>query len=113
VPTVQLQVLSALKRGERTYETYLNFDPGRQPSFLAAYLLLRRVGKAGNVLATLPAVQDIEAGRCGREVKVLWSTPLDEPEVNSLYDRLAQLYNLREHRSIPTTIFRYEESTSG
>lgn len=108
VPTVQLQVLSALKRGERTYETYLSFDPGRQPSFLAAYLLLRRVGKAGTVLATLPAVKDIEEGRCGREVKVLWSTPLDEAEVNHLYDRLAPQYNLREHRSIPTTIFRYE-----
>ncbi|MDY0109531.1 MAG: ATP-binding protein [Candidatus Krumholzibacteria bacterium] len=110
VPTVQLQVLSALKRGERTYETYLSFDPGRQPSFLAAYVLLRRVGKAGTVLATLPSVQDIEQGRCGREVKVLWSTPLDEADVNRLYDRLAGLYNLREHRSIPATIFRYENA---
>lgn len=110
-PTVQLQVLSALKRGERTYETYLSFDPGRQPGFLAAYLLLRRVGKAGTVLATLPAVKDIEEGRCGREVKVLWSTPLAEDAVTELYDRLARLYNLREHRTIPTTIFRYEEAT--
>ncbi len=111
VPTVQLQVLSALKRGERTFETYLSFDPGRQPCFLAAYLLLRRVGKAGGILATLPTIQDIEQGRCGREVKVLWSTPLDELEVDQLYDRLARLYNLHEHRSIATTIFRYEGSS--
>jgi chemotaxis protein histidine kinase CheA len=108
VSTAQLQVLSALKRGEKTYETYLDFDPGRQPSFLAAYLLLRRIGKVGTVLATLPSVKDIEEGRCGREVKVLWSTSLDEAEVDEVYDRLARLYNLREHHTIETTIFRYE-----
>lgn len=107
-PSSQLQVLSALKRGERTYETYLSFDPGRQPSFLAAYLLLRRIGKAGQVLATLPDVSDIETGRCGPELKVIWSTALSEPEVDDLYDRLTPLYLLREHRTVPTTIFRYE-----
>jgi len=106
-PAMQLQVLSALKRGERTYETYLCFDPGRQPSFLAAYLLLRRVGKAGTVLATLPSVADIEQGRAGRELKILWSTPLDERAVDAFYDRLARSYNLHEHHTIPTTIFRY------
>ena len=100
-------MLSAPKRGERTYETYLCFDPGRQPSFLAAYLLLRRVGKAGTVLATLPSVADIEQGRAGRELKILWSTPLDERAVDAFYDRLARSYNLHEHHTIPTTIFRY------
>ena len=107
-PTAQLQVLSALKRGERTYETYLRFDPGRQPGFLAAYLLLRRVGKSGTVMATLPSADDIEQGRCGRELKVLWSTPLPEADVDALFAHLAPLYNLHEHQTIPTTIFRYE-----
>jgi len=105
--SAQLQVLSALKRGERTYETFFEFEAGRQPGFLAAYLLLRRVGKAGTVLATLPDVSDLEQGRCGREVKILWSTSQDEGEVDTLFDRLTPLYNLREHRSIPTTIFSY------
>ncbi|MBD3222046.1 hypothetical protein GF314_12475 [bacterium] len=110
-PTAQLQVLSALKRGERTYETYLRFDPGRQPSFLAAYLLLRRIGKSGTVLATLPEVSDIEQGRCGPELKILWSVNLDD--VDPLLDRLAALYRIHEHNSVPTTIFRYEGGQEG
>ena len=58
LPTIALfDGLLALKRGERTYETYLRFDPGRQPGFLAAYLLLRRVGKSGTVMATLPSAE--------------------------------------------------------
>jgi hypothetical protein len=75
---------------------------------MAAYILLRRIGNAGTVLATLPSIQDIEQGYCGGEVKVLWSTALREDAVDALWDRLAPLYNLKEHGSIPTTIFRYE-----
>jgi chemotaxis protein histidine kinase CheA len=110
-PTAQLQVLSALKRGERTYETYLSFDPGRQPSFLAAYLLLSRIGKSGTVLATLPEASDIEQGRCGPELKILWSINLDD--VDPLLDRLAPLYRIHEHNSVRTTIFRYEGGQEG
>lgn len=109
--TAQLQVLSALKHGEQTYETYLEFDPGRQPSFLAAYLLLRRVGKTGMILTTLPSVTDIEQGRCGREVKILWATSLGPEQVDELFERLTPLYHLGEHRSVPTTIFSYEGGT--
>ncbi|MFW5857801.1 MAG: ATP-binding protein, partial [Planctomycetota bacterium] len=77
-PTVELQVVSALKRGENTFETYLAFRPGRQADFLVAYLILRRIGLHGTVLATLPPVDEIEEGRCGNALKILWSTPLDE-----------------------------------
>jgi len=111
--TAQLQVLSALKHGEQTYETYLEFDPGRQPSFLAAYLLLRRVGKTGMILTTLPSVTDIEQGRCGREVKILWATSLGPEQVDDLFERLTPLYHLGEHRSVPTTIFSYEGGVGG
>jgi len=108
-PTAQLQVLSALKRGEHTYESYLTFESGRQADFLAAYLLLRRIGIHGSILATLPSVAEIEQGRCGRAVKILWSTPLDDAGVEEKFRSLAPLYNLKEFSSLPTTIFRYEQ----
>ncbi len=107
-PTVQLQVLSALKRGERTYETYLEFQSGRQADFLTAYLILRRIGMAGTVLATIPSVASIEQGRCGSALKILWSTSQDEAGLDDVFELFARQYDIREHSSMPTTIFRYE-----
>ncbi len=109
-PTEELQVLSALKRGEQTYETFLSFTPGRQADFLVAYLLLRRLGLHGTVLASLPPVGDIEQGNCGTAVKVLWSTPLDEGGVETLLQELTPLYGLQETQSMPTTIFQYRKA---
>ena len=110
-PTVQLQVLSALKRGERTYETYLEFQSGRQADFLTAYLILRRLGIEGTVLASIPSVASIEQGTCGNALKVLWSTSLDEAGLEEVFDLLARQYDIREHSSMPTTIFRYEHDS--
>ncbi len=110
-PTVQLQVLSALKRGERTYETYLEFQSGRQADFLTAYLILRRLGIEGTVLASIPSVASIEQGTCGNALKVLWSTSLDEAGLEEVFDLLARQYDIREHSSMPTTIFRYERDS--
>jgi chemotaxis protein histidine kinase CheA len=110
-PTMELQVLSAIKRGEHTYETLINFHPGRQSNFLVAYLILRRLGTAGSVLATLPTVDEIERGECGRAIKVLWSTPLDEEGVQTQLNSIARSYGVTESHSIPTTIFRYERAT--
>jgi chemotaxis protein histidine kinase CheA len=107
-PTLELQVLCALKRGERTLETFVRFDPGRQPEFLNAYLILRRLGMHGTVLATLPGVEEIEQGLCGTAVKVLWSTARDEEALAELFEQLGRHYGLSEASSVPVTVFRYE-----
>lgn len=111
-PTVELQVLSAQKRGEKAYESYVEFHPGRQAGFLVAYLILRRLGMHGTVLASLPPVDEIEHGGCGNAFKVLWSTPLGEAEVADLFERLTPLYGLGACASTATTIFRYERAGS-
>ncbi|MBN1825845.1 MAG: chemotaxis protein CheW [Candidatus Eisenbacteria bacterium] len=105
-PTLELQTLCGLKRGERILESYFVFRPGRQADFLVAYLLLRRLGLQGNVLATIPSVDEIERGDCGSAVKVLWATQMEEPEVVSWLERLADRYNLTEHGSVAATVFR-------
>ena len=108
VPTVELQLLGALKQGEQAYETFIRFKQGRQAEFLVAYLTLRKLCYHGTILATLPSIGDIENGHCGLAIKVLWSSPLKPDELNTAINRWASLFNIAEHQSMPTTVFRYD-----
>ena len=107
-PTVELQLLGALKQGEQAYETFIRFQPGRQAEFLVAYLTLRKLCYHGTILATLPSIGDIEGGHCGLAMKVLWSSPLKPDELKSAINRWAPLFNIAEHQSMLTTVFRYD-----
>ncbi|MCL2005033.1 MAG: ATP-binding protein [Planctomycetaceae bacterium] len=108
VPTVELQLLGALKQGSQAYETFIRFKPGRQAEFLIAYLTLRKLCYHGTILSTLPSIADIENGHCGLAIKVLWASPLKPDELKNAIDRWAPLFNIAEHQSLPTTVFRYD-----
>ncbi len=108
VPTVELQLLGALKQGAQAYETFIRFKPGRQAEFLVAYLTLRKLCYHGTILATLPSVADIESGYCGTAIKVLWASPLKPDSLKEAIDRWAPLFNIEDHQSVPTTVFRYD-----
>jgi HPt (histidine-containing phosphotransfer) domain-containing protein len=108
VPTVELQLLGALKQGSQAYETFIRFKPGRQAEFLVAYLTLRKMCYHGTILATLPSITDIESGHCGTAIKVLWASPLKPDALQAAIDRWAPLFNMAEHQSRPTTVFRYD-----
>lgn len=108
VPIVELQLLGALKQGANTFETFLRFQPGRQADYLVAYLTLRKLCYKGTILATLPSIGDIVNGNCGTGVKVLWASSMNEKEVNEDIESWGPLYNIVEHTTIPTTVFRYE-----
>jgi len=107
-PTVELQLLGALKQGSQAYETFIRFKPGRQAEFLVAYLTLRKLCYHGTILATLPNIGDIENGHCGTAIKVLWASQLKPDELKAAIDRWAPLFNVAEHQSMPTTVFRYD-----
>ena len=108
VPTVELQLLGALKQGAPAYETFIRFKPGRQAEFLVAYLTLRKLCYHGTILSTLPSMADIENGFCGTAIKVLWASPLKPDELKAAIDRWASLFNIEMHQSVPTTVFRYD-----
>jgi chemotaxis protein histidine kinase CheA len=110
VPTVELQLLGALKQGSQAYETFIRFKPGRQAEFLVAYLTLRKLCYHGTILATLPSIGDIESGHCGTAMKVLWASPLKPDELEAAINRWASLFNIAEHQSMPTTVFRYDSN---
>jgi hypothetical protein len=59
-------------------------------------------------LATLPSIGDIENGHCGTAMKVLWASPLKPDDLKEAIDRWAPLFNVAEHQSMPTTVFRYD-----
>ena len=107
-PTVELQLLGVLKQGAQAYETFIRFKQGRQAEFLVAYLTLRKLCYHGTILATLPSIGDIEKGHCGTAIKVLWASPLKPEELKSAIDQWAPLFNIAEHQSMPTTVFRYD-----
>jgi chemotaxis protein histidine kinase CheA len=110
VPTVELQLLGALKQGSQAYETFIRFKQGRQAEFLVAYLTLRKLCYHGTILATLPSIGDIESGYCGAAIKVLWASSLKPEELKAAIDRWAPLFNIAEHQSMPTTVFRYDSN---
>ncbi|MDR1385289.1 MAG: chemotaxis protein CheW [Planctomycetaceae bacterium] len=109
-PIVELQLLGALKKHSHTYETFIRFRPGRQASYLIMYLTLRKLCYFGTILATIPAIDQIEQGNCGDAVKILWATQLNEPKLTETLNELQPLYNISEHYSLTTTVFRYDSS---
>ncbi|MDR0390285.1 MAG: Hpt domain-containing protein [Planctomycetaceae bacterium] len=110
VPTVELQLLGSLKQKGCAYETFIRFNSGRQASFLVAYLTLRKLCYHGTILATLPTIDDIENGFCSNAIKVLWASSLKLPEIDAAINKWAPFFNIAEHRSIPTTVFRYDNN---
>jgi chemotaxis protein histidine kinase CheA len=110
VPTVELQLLGSLKQKGCAYETFIRFNQGRQASFLVAYLTLRKLCYYGTILATLPSITDIENGFCNNAIKILWASSLTLPEIDAAINKWAPFFNIAEHRSIPTTVFRYDNN---
>ena len=107
-PITELQLLGALKQGAFTFETFFRFAPGRQANFLIAYMTLRKLCLLGTVISTLPSVEDIEKGNCGPAIKVLWASQKQEADLKKSIDDWGQFFNIVEHQTIPTTVFRYD-----
>lgn len=54
------------------YQCFLEFDSGRQPAFLFACIIFKRFLEFGDVLGSLPTIEEIEAGRCSGKIKLLF-----------------------------------------
>ncbi len=60
-----------------TYMTYIEFDAGKQPAFLVACLIYKRFTEIGDVLGTVPPLEDIEKGYMYGKLKVLFASSAD------------------------------------
>ena len=72
-PTGEFYLSSRRRDGATVYQARIDFDPGDQPRFLVAYLILRRIQRVADVLGTLPHMAEIEAGLCDGGIVVLFS----------------------------------------
>jgi two-component system chemotaxis sensor kinase CheA len=78
--TGEFYLSSRRREGASLFRMQLQFDPGDQPAFLVAYLILRRVQHVGDVLGTLPPMSQIEAGHCEDRMAVLLAPRQEDPE---------------------------------
>lgn len=78
-PLGEFQLSSRRMAGARLVQAELEFDPGDQPAFLVAYIILRRFEQIGAVIGTSPPIERISSGVCGSTLRVLFvpSTPGD------------------------------------
>jgi len=58
-PTGEFYLSSRRRDGAVLYRCHIEFNPGDQPHFLVAYLILRRLQRVADVLGSFPAMIDI------------------------------------------------------
>lgn len=89
-PTGEFYLSSRRREGASLYQCRIAFEPGNQPAFLVAYLILRRMQGVGDVLGSLPSMAEVETGLCGEEIVVLFAPRAPKP---ALMENLSRLLN--------------------
>ncbi|MBN1807076.1 MAG: chemotaxis protein CheW [Sedimentisphaerales bacterium] len=96
-PTGEFYLSSRRRDGAVLYLCRIEFNPGDQPHFLVAYLILRRLQRVGDVLGSFPAMADIEAGLCKGGIVVLLAPRDPKPDLlETLSENLKKYYGV-EH----------------
>ena len=94
-PTGEFYLSSRRRDGAVLYQCRIEFNPGDQPNFLVAYLILRRLQRVADVLGTFPAMADIESGLCQGGVVVLCAPRDQKPDLlETLGENLKRYYGV-------------------
>ncbi|MBN2562896.1 MAG: chemotaxis protein CheW [Phycisphaerae bacterium] len=80
-PTGEFYLSSRRRDGAALFQCRIAFDPGDQPAFLVAYLILRRIQSVADVLGSLPTMAEIEAGVCDKSIVVLFAPRDPRPDL--------------------------------
>ena len=93
--TGEFYLSSRRREGAVLYQCRIEFNPGDQPNFLVAYLILRRLQRAADVLGTFPAMADIETGLCQGGIVVLFAPRDPKPDLlETLGENLKRYYGV-------------------
>ncbi|MHC4583841.1 MAG: chemotaxis protein CheW [Planctomycetota bacterium] len=96
-PTGEFYLSSRRRDGAVLYRCHIEFNPGDQPHFLVAYLILRRLQRVADVLGSFPAMTDIEAGLCKGGIVVLLTPRDTKPDLLDTLDKNLKRYYGVEH----------------
>jgi HPt (histidine-containing phosphotransfer) domain-containing protein len=91
-PTGEFYLSSRRRDGAVLYRCHIEFNPGDQPHFLVAYLILRRLQRVADVLGSFPAMIDIEAGLCKGGIVVLLAPRDPRPDLLDTLDKNLKRY---------------------
>jgi chemotaxis protein histidine kinase CheA len=91
-PTGEFHLSSRRRAGDLLFQCRIHFEPGDQPRFLVAYLILRRLQNVADVLGAYPSLADLEAGLCEDGLVALIAVP---PENLGVIERIER--NLKRY----------------
>ena len=93
--TGEFYLSSRRRDGTSLLNCRIEFNPGNQPHFLVAYLILRRIQHVADVLGSAPTMTDIEAGICDGKIVILFAP---RNEKTALIKDLEE--NLKKHYGV-------------
>ena len=82
------KVASYRKCGVPIYQAYLEFDPKMQPSFLVGCLIYKRFTEAGDVLGSLPTLDEIEQGLIEDKMKIVIASRVEATTLEKALKKL-------------------------
>lgn len=91
-PTGEFYLSSRRRDGTALYQCRIEFNPGDQPHFLVAYLILRRIQRVADVLGTFPTMADIEAGLCNGGIVALVAPRDTKPDLLEILEANLKRY---------------------
>ena len=83
----RLLLQSKIAQKANIFQSMIRFKPRFQEPFLVAYLILRRMALLGDVIDTVPSLDNIEKGFISDSIKILFSTRYGLEEVDRFMNR--------------------------
>jgi chemotaxis protein histidine kinase CheA len=88
---------------KHTYQLFLSFAPKSQQEFLVALLILKRLARIGHIFGCVPTAEEIEAQNISNQLKVMFSSPLEEDALRKFIENvLIRYYDVNEYEILKT-----------
>ncbi len=102
-PLDQFNLLAHRFANQNVFQVFIDFKPQYQEPFLVALLIMRRITKIGHVFGTAPSMEDIEAQNIRNQLKIMFSSALDEGAVKTFFDDvLVKHYDVTKYDILKT-----------